>query len=248
MTIKVLIADDDAFMRRGLKEYLCTKDMIILEADNATEAEQLAMEHLPDVVVMDIVMPAGSDAKRNLGHSEGLEAAKRIKARNPQVGIVLLSAYADRRGEVGEMIKNGAGGVVYMLKGDMPTDLLVAIRAAAAGQVRIGSEMCGGLDDTILTSLTAEEHPWVKEAITRLAELTPQELKVVELLAASRTHEGVATALNIRKKTVQNHVNTIYDKLGLSPKEVNTEKPKSLLRKSLLLAKAYTIAQLREPE
>jgi DNA-binding NarL/FixJ family response regulator len=242
--LKVLIVDDDEMMRRGLYEYLTSKGIDVLEATNANDAIELAFEKRPDAAILDIVIPASKNVKRDFALSEGVRVAKIIKSKYPEIGIVLLSAYEDRGAEVWEMVQKGVRGLVYKLKGCVPSELEEAIYESIKNRVSIDAEVSTGLNSTasiILQALTIAEKKWVDRVYENLKELTPRELEIVKCFAASRTVKGVARDLILSPKTVQNYVDKIYSKVGLMDLNEDFEK----IRKSTILTKAYLIYDLR---
>jgi DNA-binding NarL/FixJ family response regulator len=142
------------------------------------------------------------------------------------------------------MIREGMRGIAYILKGCPPAALLEAMDTALAGRVLIDPEVMLNpryLVDDLLERLAPEERPWVEEAAARLEQLTPREREVANRLAASHTTEGIARALHLTVKTVENYISQIYSKLGLD--EMSDQQIE--LRKSLILAKACMVKDLQ---
>jgi DNA-binding NarL/FixJ family response regulator len=201
--IRVLIADDHAFFRRGLEAVLGEDAGIELvgQASDGAEAVQLAGEALPDVVLMDIRMP-----KIN-----GIEAARQMKEVAPSAKIVILTI-SDEEEDLFEAIRSGASG--YLLK-DIPLDELAdSVRAVHGGQSLINPSMAGKLlsEFATLARRDAEEEP-AKHAPA--PKLTDREMEVLRLVARGMNNRDIAKELFISENTVKNHVRNILEKLQI---------------------------------
>ncbi len=239
----VLIADDNDFNRDGLALYLRGYGYQTLEAGDAETAYELAAAHRPDSAVVDIVMPAVPGGPAQIGRSVGVGLARRLKALDPAMGVVLFSAYEDRGGEIWELIREGVHGVACVLKGSRPERLRQALDDARAGHVILDGDAALGksqLVQELRDYLSPLERPWVERAVRLMPTLSPREEDVVRRLAASHNTQGIIETLGISQKTVEHHVSNLYDKLGLS--EADTIAP--TLRKATLLAKACMLYDL----
>lgn len=236
----VLVVDDNAFNRQGLVLYLVSKGYRTVEAGDEATAAALAAADPPVAAVVDIVIPPTPDGRALTGHSVGLQLVRRLKTINPAMGIVIFSAYEDRGSEIWEFVHEGMRGVAYLLKGESPDRLLRALKDTEAGHVvlDIGSVTnTRRLVQEMRARLSADEQPWVERAVRLLPTLTEREWEVTRRLASSHNNVGIAEAMGITPKTVENHIGRIYDKLGLSA--VDNHAPQ--LRKVVLLAKACMI-------
>jgi len=197
MTLKIIIADDHAMVREGLRSLLSHEaDMeVVAEAANGLEACLKAKESLPDVVVMDISMP----------EMNGIEATRRIVAELPQVRVLALSMGADRRSVV-EALKSGACG--YVLKDSAFAELAVAIRRTAAGEPYLGPKITEIVIMEYLRSLP-EETPFPCES------LSARELEILRLIADGKSTKEIAFLLDKSLKTVENQRHSIMKKLDL---------------------------------
>lgn len=241
--LKVLIVDDDTFNRQGVSLYLSTHDYDVLEAGDEETAVTLARAHRPAAAVVDIVIPPHPAARANIDRSVGIRLVRRLKEIDPQMGIVVFSAHEDRGAEVWELVREGLRGIAYLFKGVRAERLLEALRGTLAGQVILeGISPIGRprLAEEILNQLSEEERPWVEAAVMLMSGLSEREWQVALQLAFSNNTAGIAGALGIAYKTVENHIARIYSKLGLS--DVDSRAPH--LRKSALLAKACMIYDL----
>lgn len=185
-TIRILIADDHALMRMGLKSLLETQDdiEIVGEASDGRDAVRKAKKLRPDMVVMDIMMP----------ESNGIEATREIAETVPGVGILILTTSASSY-DLSQAIQSGASGAV--LKSEANTRLLAAIRAVARGESGISPEVKSVLDT---------DPP--------VAELTPRQLEVLEGMSRGLSNKEIAIALSCSPESVKDRINTIYTKLG----------------------------------
>jgi DNA-binding NarL/FixJ family response regulator len=201
--IRVLIADDHPFFRRGLEMVLSEDAGIELvgQASDGAEAVQLAGEMLPDVVLMDIRMPKIT----------GIEAARQMKDIAPSAKIVILTI-SDEEEDLFEAIRSGASG--YLLK-DIPLDELAdSVRAVHGGQSLINPSMAGKLlsEFATLARRDAEEEP-AKHAPA--PKLTDREMEVLRLVARGMNNRDIAKELFISENTVKNHVRNILEKLQI---------------------------------
>jgi DNA-binding NarL/FixJ family response regulator len=242
-----LLVDDNLFNRKGISRYLKRKQFLVLEAGDEATAWQLATTQFPAMAVIDISIPASANEPSRVQNNFGIRLAKRLKTTYPAMGVVLFSAYEDRGSEVFDLIRAGARGLAYKLKGCRPAALLSAMQAVLAGQVVIDPEV--QTDSRVLlaevkTHLTPEELNWIEEVLDRLGTLTPREKEVADLLAAAHNNEGIAQALNITVKTAESHISHMYEKLGLS--QMSIQAPQ--LRPVIILAKACLIRDLQSQE
>lgn len=239
----VLIADDNDFNRDGLALYLRDHGYRTVEAGDGATAYELAAAHHPDSAVVDIVMPEAPGGPAQLSHSVGVDLARRLKALDPAMGVVIFSAYEDRGGEIWQLIREGVHGLAYVLKGARPERLRQALEDARAGRVILDGDAAVGkpqLVQELRDRLSPLERPWVERAVRLMPTLSPREQEVARWLAASHNTLGLVTLLGISQKTVEHHIASLYDKLGLS--DVDTVAP--TLRKATLLAKACMLYEL----
>jgi DNA-binding NarL/FixJ family response regulator len=195
--INVGIADDHALFRRGVRAMLATVDGIELvgEAADGDEAVRLAVTEAPDVLLLDIRMPGRS----------GIEALRMIRARAPEVAVVLLTM-VDADESVAEALHGGALG--YVLKGAEPDELIRAIQAAARGELLFGASIA----PHAAALLRGSSGPWEPP----LPELREREREVLDLLAAGMDADGIAVQLHLSVKSVRNILAAIPRRLGVS--------------------------------
>ncbi|WP_238445327.1 response regulator transcription factor [Salsipaludibacter albus] len=199
-TLRVAIAEDHYLVREGVRRALTgTGELEVVAAvGTADELVEVVDRERPDVVVTDIRMPPGH-------RSEGIDAARRIRARHPDTGIVVLSQYADASYAV-ELLRDGNDGVAYLLKervGDR-VSLVQAVRSVADG----GSIV----DPTVVAALVARSSVQESSAIQRL---TPREREVLEQMAQGRTNAGIAEQLSLSESSIEKYSTAIFATLGL---------------------------------
>ncbi len=240
----VLLVDDNAFNREGVRIYLQRKGFTIHEAGDEESAWKLVNSQPFDAVVIDISIPPDAQTPSRPEYSFGIHLARRLKQLQPKLGVVLFSAYEDRGAEVLDMIRDGVRGLAYKLKGCQPAALLQAIYEVVAGRVVIDPEVHANrpaLADELLKHLSPEEVAWVQYAIRTFDQLTPREKEIAQRVAASHNVQGIAQALSISPKTVESCIGRIYDKLGLTEMGADA----SGLRKAIILAKVCMIRDLQ---
>ena len=196
--IRLLLADDHAVVRSGLRMLLQAQpDMIIVgEAETGQEAIHRVAELSPDVVLMDIEMPG----------MNGIEATRRIKANAPAAAVLALTMYEDDQ-YFFEMLRAGASG--YVPKRAAPDELVSAIRAVSRGEVFLYPSLAGRLvQDYLRRGPAGEGEPPGDE-------LTPREQEVLTLIAQGFSNNEIADQLVISAKTVDRHRENIMRKLNL---------------------------------
>jgi DNA-binding NarL/FixJ family response regulator len=200
MTVRVVFADDNYLVRQGVTGVLAeAAEVDLLEAVADQEALLAAVEeHHPDAVLTDIRMPPSFT-------TEGIDAAKRIRADFPQTGVVVLSQYVEEDYAF-ELLSDGVAGLGYLLKERVTEvdDLVRALHEVARG----GSV----LDPKIVEALLARKSA---ESTSVLSVLTERELEVLQELAAGRSNAATAKALFMSERAVEKHVGSVFTKLGI---------------------------------
>ncbi len=194
-TIHVLLADDHAIVRAGIRQFLehAGDIQVIAEADDGEIAKALIQQEPPDVAVLDIQMPKAS----------GIEVTRWLRANFPKVGVLILTAFDDDP-YVLAVLKAGANG--YVLKTASPADLIKAVR-----EVYVGKSV---LDPSITRKLLAQlSH---SEDSIEIEQLTERELEVLALAAKGFTNKAIGVQLGISDRTVQGHLAHIFGKLHTS--------------------------------
>jgi DNA-binding NarL/FixJ family response regulator len=190
--IRVVLADDHAVVRQGLRTFLDLQDDIevVAEASDGHEAVNAASAFDPDVVLLDLVMPG----------LDGLGALKQL--RSGRARVIVLTSFGDDD-KLFAALRGGAAG--YLLKDVQPADLVRAIRSAYAGE--------SPLSPAIATRVVEEV---AQGAVSAHDDLTPRELDVLTLIARGRSNKVIARELGVAEKTVKTHVSHILAKLGVA--------------------------------
>jgi len=211
--MKVLLADDHRIVREGLRSLLEAQDdmQVVGEADNGRLALEMAAEHEPDVVVMDVAMP----------QLNGIEATRRLMNDQPDTKVVALSMHSDRR-YVSEALKAGASA--YLLKDGAFEELVSAIRAVVANKVYLSPRVAGVVVDDYVRRLPGDRsdghgNGGSSEAggdfSNAFQKLTAREREVLQLMAEGFATKEIATRLHVSVKTVETHRRQLMEKLQL---------------------------------
>lgn len=190
--IRILLADDHAVVRQGLKMFLSLDPEleVVGEAANGAEALEQVARLQPDVVLMDLKMPV----------MDGLTAIGRIRAAHPETEVIAVTSVLEDTAII-EAVRAGAIG--YLLKDTEADELCRAIKAAAAGQVQLSPQAA----ERLVREVRAPDSP---------EQLSPRELEVLRLIARGMSNREIAQTLIISEKTVKTHASSILSKLGLA--------------------------------
>jgi DNA-binding NarL/FixJ family response regulator len=197
--IRIVLADDAILLREALAAALAASGFeVVGQAVDVPGLLALVDRELPDVAVVDVRMPPTHT-------TEGLEAARRIRAEHPRIAILVLSQYVETRYAV-DLIRDDPAGVGYLLKERVMRlgDLTDAVRRVAAG----GSV----IDPEVVSRLLGR-----RRSQSPLDELTSREREILALMAEGRSNAAIAERLSLEVRTVEGHVRTIFSKLGLEP-------------------------------
>jgi two-component system, NarL family, response regulator LiaR len=191
MTIRILLADDHSVVRQGLRMFLSLDSEfdVVGEAADGAQALKMARELLPDVVLMDMLMPV----------MDGITATGHIRKELPDTEVIALTSVLEDGAVVGAI---KAGAIGYLLKDTQQEELIRAIKAAAAGQVQLAPQAAARL----MREVRAPDAPQA---------LTERETDVIKLLARGKANKEIAMELVIGEKTVKTHVSNILLKLGV---------------------------------
>jgi DNA-binding NarL/FixJ family response regulator len=194
-TISVMIADDHALVREGTKQILerASDLRVVGEAERGDRAVELALSLRPDVVLMDLRLPALS----------GIAATEQILAGSPSTRVMILSAFDDEE-YISEALQVGASG--YLVKTIPSAELVDAVRRVHGGEVVLQPEMSAKLAGYMRRAYGRGDEPI----------LSPRELEVLTLLAKGASNKEIARRLSISLRTVEGHLSNIFGKLGVS--------------------------------
>ena len=196
--MRVVVAEDSVLLREGVVRLLEEAGMeVVGQAGDADELLRKVRAHKPDVAIIDVRMPPSNT-------DDGLRAAQTIRADLPDTAVLVLSQYVEETYAL-ELLADGAEGVGYLLKDRVAeVDRFIdSVRRVAAG----GS----ALDPEVVSQLLGR-----RRREDPLAELTPREREVLELMAEGRTNQAIADQLVVSERAVEKHVTSIFSKLGLT--------------------------------
>jgi len=196
MPLRIVLADDHALVRAGLRKLLeSLPDIeVVGEAEDGRAALALVASHKPDLVLMDIAMPG----------LNGIEAAARLSREHPQVRALILSMHQNED-YVRQALRAGAAG--YLLKDAAPVELELAIKAVLRGETYLSPAVSKGVMSDYVQRLRGEDTPG--EA------LTPRQREILQLIAEGHTTKEIARRLNISVKTVETHRTQLMKQLDL---------------------------------
>jgi DNA-binding NarL/FixJ family response regulator len=199
MTIKVLIADDQALVRAGFKMILETDPevLVVAEADDGAEAVEASLRTRPDIALMDIRMPG----------MDGLEATRRIMAAPSPPRVLILTTF-DLDEYVFDALTAGASG--FLLKDVAPEQLLAGIRIIAQGDSLLSPSVTRRLIESFV-----RDGRQTREPPPVLDELTPRELEILQLVARGLSNKEIADQLVVSSTTIKTHVGRVLMKLAL---------------------------------
>ena len=196
--MRIVIGEDQALLREGIVRLLGDAGFdVVAEAADAPDLLRKVGAHKPDVAIIDVQMPPDNE-------DDGLRAAIEIRARQPEVGVLVLSQFVEERYAL-DLIGDSAEGVGYLLK-DRVADFAVfadAVRRVAAGGT--------ALDPSVVSRMLGRHRRH-----DPLDELTARERQVIELMAEGRSNRGIAEALVVTPHAVEKHVTSLFAKLGVS--------------------------------
>jgi DNA-binding NarL/FixJ family response regulator len=212
--LRVVVADDNYLVREALKHLLDIDPRVDLVAtcENGRQLAETVKAERPDVVITDIRMPPSGDA-------EGIEFANRLRETDPEIGVVVVSQYADPRYGLA-LLDGGSDRRAYLLK-DRLRDrehLVAAIYEVAGG----GSVVDAKVVEALIAARTAGNS-------SPLGELTRRELEILALLAQGKSNQALAAELFLSKRAVEKHINAIFMKLGLAPQDDVSRRVKAAL-------------------
>ncbi len=195
VTIRVFLLDDHEIVRRGLRELLeAGPDVVVVgEAGTAEEALSRIAATSPDVAVLDVRLPDG----------DGIEVCREIRSRHPEIACVMLTSFADDEAHHAAILAGASG---YLLKQVRGNELLDGIVTVGSG----GTLLDDGAAERVLDRIRRREDE------DGLSGLTPQERRILDLIAEGKTNRQIADEMFLAEKTVKNYVSNVLAKLGMS--------------------------------
>lgn len=196
--IRVMIVDDHEVVRQGVRTLLESADdiSVVGEAGGVGEAVEVAARSLPDVVVMDVRLADGS----------GIEACREVRAHRPETKVIMLTSFSDDEALFASIMAGASGFVLKQVRGG---DLVRSIRTVAEG----GSLLDPAVTGPVLDRLRRGKHLLRDE---KLARLSPQEERILTLVADGKTNREIGVSLKLAEKTVKNYVSSILQKLEVA--------------------------------
>jgi len=195
-TITVFVLDDHELVRRGLRDLLEAEGDLVVVGEAATAAEAVGRIHAldPDVAVLDVRLPDGN----------GVEVCRELRSLHPRTACLMLTSFADDEALFQAIMAGAAGFVLKQVKGN---DLVDAVRRVSSGQ---------SLLDPAVTARVLERLRRGPDQDERLARLTDQERRILELMAEGLTNRGIGERLHLAEKTVKNYVTNVLSKMGMT--------------------------------
>jgi two-component system, NarL family, response regulator DevR len=197
--VRVFLLDDHEMVRRGIRDLLSAQEDVTVVGDAATaeEAVELIPQTKPDVAVLDVRLSDDPSAMN------GIEVCREIRSNYPEVACVMLTSFADDEALFASIMAGAAGFVLKQIRGG---DLVTAIRRVAAGE---------SLLDPAVTARVLERLRTPAHQDDPLAALTPQERRILDLIAEGKTNRQIGEAMFLAEKTVKNYVSHLLAKLGM---------------------------------
>jgi two-component system, NarL family, response regulator DevR len=195
VSVRIFLLDDHEIVRRGVRDLLEVEEDLVVVGEAGTAAQAIARipAAKPDVAIIDMRLPDGN----------GVEVCREVRSRNPEVQCVVLTSFADDEALFDSIMAGAAG---YLLKQMSGNDLVDAIRRVAGGQ---------SLLDPTLTARVLERMRNGPAEDPRLAQLTPRERSILDLIAEGMTNRQIGEQLFLAEKTVKNYVSSLLSKLGM---------------------------------
>lgn len=196
MTITVFLVDDHEVVRRGVRDLLeSTGDVTVVgEAGSVAEAIERVPAAAPDVAVLDVQLPDGT----------GIELCRELRSQRPELSCLMLTSFPDDDALLDAVVAGASGYVLKQVRG---SDLVDAVRQVATGH---------SLLDPVLRERAAKRIRSGPEEDERLSHLTPQERRILDLLADGMTNRQIADEMFLAEKTVKNYVSNLLAKMGMS--------------------------------
>ncbi len=195
MTTRVFLLDDHEIVRRGIRELLEAEDDLVVvgEAGTAEEAYGRIPATTPDVAVLDVRLPDG----------DGVEVCREIRSKHPEIACIMLTSFSDDEAVYSAIMAGAAGYVLKQVRG---SDLVDGVRRVAAGESLLDPSITTRVLDRLRHQDDEDE----------LAVLSPQERRILELIAEGLTNRQIGERMFLAEKTVKNYVSNLFSKLGMS--------------------------------
>ncbi|HTV10319.1 MAG TPA: response regulator transcription factor [Acidimicrobiales bacterium] len=195
MTVRIFVLDDHEIVRRGLRELFEAQEdfQVVGEASTPEEAMLRVPPTRPDVAVLDVRLPGGS----------GIEVCRDLRAAMPELRCLMLTSFADDDALFAAILAGASGYLLKQIKG---SELVSAVRRVAEGQSLIDPALTAGVMDRLRG----------KQEDERIAKLSPQERRILDLIAEGKTNRQIGAEMYLAEKTVKNYVSNLLSKMGFS--------------------------------
>ena len=199
MTVRVFLLDDHELVRRGIRDLLWAEEdlMVVGEASTAAEALERVPQTKPDVAVLDVRLGEEADGM------SGIEVCRELRSAHPEVACVMLTSYADDEALFASIMAGASGYVLKQIRG---ADLVNAVRRVAAGESLLDPAATARVFDRLRQPLQLDDP---------LSGLSPQERRILDLIAEGKTNRQIGEAMYLAEKTVKNYVSHLLAKLGM---------------------------------
>jgi len=197
--VRVFLLDDHELVRRGIRDLLWAEDdvSVVGEAATAEEALERIPATAPDVAVLDVRLGGSEEAS-------GIQVCREVRSAHPEVACVMLTSFADDEALFASILAGASG---YVLKQIQGRDLIDAIRRVAAGESLLDPAVTARVLQRLRSPQVEEEDP--------LSDLSPQERRILDLIAEGKTNRQIGEAMFLAEKTVKNYVSNVLAKLGM---------------------------------
>ena len=242
----ILVVDDDAFARNGIRLYLESLGYNVVEAADVQSAWEIVLTTPPPLAVIDVMLPLHSTGRSTTparAEPHGIELTRRLKKSYATMGVVLFSAHQEFEKEVLHLIQQYFRSIAFLHKGGDMSRLSIALQEVSAGRTLFDTAALNkfALATAVSIHFSRCETPWIEQATTELAHLSPREEEVAHLLSASFAPDHIAERLGLTKGSVDNIISRVYSHLGLT--DMKTEAPS--LRPLPILIKACLLYDIQ---
>jgi len=224
---EILVVDDDAFARQGLRLYLESLDYQVHDFGDVQSAWDYVLATPPQTAVIDIRLPLNSQASHNTPVIEpnGITFARQLKQNYPTMGIILLSAHEEYERQVINLTRQYMRSIAFMHKGGDMSRLKSVLVEVQAGRTLFQKDIVNKfvLETAVRSYFKPDETHWVEQALAEFNQLSPRQQEVAHLLAASYDSNYIANGLGLSKGSVDNMISRLYMRLGLA--DLKTEAP-----------------------
>ena len=237
----ILVVDDDAFFRSGLRSYLESLRYQVSEAGDVQTAWEMVLTKPPQTAIIDIQLPLDPYSQYSTFPVEplGISFAQKVKQSYPTMAIILFSAHEKYEREIIQMAQSYLRSIAFLHKSGDMSRLEIALKEVQAGRTLFQSEIVNRyvVETAVRSHLSENETYWIDQALAEFAKLSPREQEIAYLLAAAYAPEAIAKQTHLTKGSVDNIISRVYLKLGLTDMKEDeiSLRPLPILTKTCLL-------------